>query len=296
MYFSDKMLACLYCENLLSHRISEHLQHCHREEPEVAKAYAYPPGRKRNMALALSKNKGNLKYNVKILAEGKTNIIIVRAPHGGVINPNDYLPAPCYKGFYLKKDLWRHVKECSFNEVFTEKTKYMVGVEAQMMVGGAMLPEGITANGGAHLLSGQLCVTMDNIGHAILHHELLLKFAKILHDKLGDRRKNDISQRLRQLARLKIQINKDYPDKQLSTYYKILAAKNFNIVVESTSILAGLHENADGIMVFKVPALSLRLGHLLGKMSTVKYGVTFRMDDTVGEKEAERFSIMLKNE
>ncbi len=172
----------------------------------------------------------------------------------------------------------------------------MVGVEAQMMLGGAMLPEGITANGEAHLLSGQLCVTMDNIGHAILHHELLLKFAKILHDKLGDRRKNDISQRLHQLARLKIQINKDYPDKQLSTYYKILAAKNFNIVVESTSILAGLHENADGIMVFKVPALSLRLGHLLGKMSKVKYGVTFRMDDTVGEKEAERFSIMLKNE
>ncbi len=90
-----------------------------------------------------------------------------------------------------------------------------------MMLGGAMLPEGITANEEAHLLSGQLCVTMDNIGHAILHDELLLKFAKILHDKLGDRRKNDIhvSQRLCQLARLKIQINKDYTDKQLSTRF-----------------------------------------------------------------------------
>ncbi len=63
-------MACVYCEKLMTHRISEHLQHCHIEESEVAKAYGYPPGRKGNMALALLKNKWNLKYNVKILAEG----------------------------------------------------------------------------------------------------------------------------------------------------------------------------------------------------------------------------------
>ncbi len=75
------------------------------------------------MALTLLKNKGNLKYNMKILAEGRTNIIVARAPQSGIINPADYVPAPCCKGFYLKKGLWRHIKECCFNEVFNEKTK-----------------------------------------------------------------------------------------------------------------------------------------------------------------------------
>ncbi len=290
------MLACEYCGKLLSHRISEHFQHCHIEKPEVAKAYCHPPGQKRNMALALLKNKGNFRYNVKILAKGRTDIIVTRVPHAGVINPKDYLPAPCCKGFYLKKDLWRHVKECSFNEACDEKTKYKVGVEAQMMLCGALLPESITTNDEAQLLLAKLGVTMDNIGKVILHDELILKFVKILHDKLGDRWRNDISQRSHQLARLKVQINKDYPHKHLSTFYKILAATNFDIVVESTRNLAVLHQNEDGIMVFKKPALALRLAHLLGNLSKVKYGVAFIEDDTVGENESEQFSIMLKNE
>ena len=66
-------------------------------------------------------------------------------------------------------------------------------------------------------------------------------FGTILLQKLGKRRKNDIAQPMRQLARLKIQLNKtSAKDQHLFNY---LTPKSFDDCLNAVSAIAGLHQN-----------------------------------------------------
>ena len=70
--------------------------------------------------------------------------------------------------------------------------------------------------------------------------------------KLGKRRKNDIAQRMRQLARLKIamSLNKtSAKDQQLINY---LTPKSFDNCLNAVSAIAGLHQNQEDINIFRV--------------------------------------------
>ena len=150
-----------------------------------------------------------------------------------------------------------------------------------------------TADGEKLLLA--LCTKRDEIAKVVIHDKILIHFGNTLLQKLGTRRKNDISQRLRQLARLKIAIN-DMTESKHDQMYDIIAGKHFDLVVSAVKELVISYETEEGIIAFEKPGLALRLGHNLVKIGQIKFGMALRMDDTVGEKEAESFSKLLSNE
>ena len=289
----DKLLACFYCGKTLKHRISEHLESMHKNETDVAKAFALK-GKDRKNAITLLRNKGNFKHNIKVLTSKQDNIIVARRPPKSRLIPSNYLPCTYCYAFYQKDEFWRHAKACPFRQKLGETGRPALTASARLLLKSAVLPETKgTADGEKLLLA--LCTKRDEIAKLVIHDKILIHFGKTLLQKLGTRRKNDISQRLRQLARLKIAIN-DMTESKHDQMYDIIAGKHFDLVVSAVKELVISYETEEGIIAFEKPGLALRLGHNLVKIGQIKFGMALRTDDTVGEKEAESFSKLLSNE
>ena len=276
---------------LFSHRLSEHLRHVHMDEPEVAQAYSFKATKERELALQLIRNKGNLKYSLS----HPEDIIPVRFPKGGNLSGLKYLPCPHCRGLYKESCFWRHAKSCPHKPKDDERKKIMVAAEASVMMASASCSSTLASEEAIQIVA-DLCITQDSIGEVVLRDKLLIRFAKVLRDKLGLRRKHDISQRCRQLSRLLIQIKSQESDTCITDYYSLIKAKNFDLIISAVKALAVWHENDDGVTVFQKPGLALRLGHNLAKVAKIKFGLAFRSDDTEGEKESERFSTLHNNE
>ncbi|KAK3610496.1 hypothetical protein CHS0354_016685 [Potamilus streckersoni] len=113
--------------------------------------------------------------------------------------------------------------------------------------------------------------------------KLILSFGNILFQKLGIRRKHNIFQRMRQLARIKICM--EPKNDQLAN---ITCGKQFDNVVEATNKLCQKTQNNEKVFVFEKPGLALRTGHNLMKCAQIKHGNALRNDDNSAYKEASR--------
>ncbi|WAR04475.1 hypothetical protein MAR_019844 [Mya arenaria] len=271
----------------------EHMYLAHGDEKEVAKALSTSNKEEKNVIVLKLKNKGNFKHNVSVLQNGGEHFIVCKRPSGRPIIPSDFLPCVYCYGFYQRKELWRHLKTCCLKVIHSTEQKNSLTASARVMLRAAVStdPKG---NDGAQLLE-ILQTRNDVIGSEIINDNLIVKFGKVLFEKLGSRRKNDVSQRMRQLVRLKTQINSNQIKKidQLSDMFN---GKNFDNVVEAVKELAGMYENQENVIQFEKPGLALRLGHNLIKAADIKFGMSMRNDDDMGANQAETFSKLYRKE
>ena len=68
-----------------------------------------------------------------------------------------------------------------------------------------------------------------------------------------------------------------------------LTGGRFDDILSGIESLAGLQENAEGIRVFEIPSLALRLGHNLFKCAELKRGMGIRQQNGPLKEEAESF-------
>ena len=111
----------------------------------------------------------------------------------------------------------------------------------------------------------------DEIKGQIVNDSILKRLGTILWNKLGERRKNSIVQRLRQLARLKIQCGVD-------AIKEIIKGSEFDRVVSGVKALAQVYTNEDGVTAFRIPSLALQLGNHLRRVANVIAGHAVRTD------------------
>ena len=63
----DKRHSCFYCDKMCA-KIARHYEHHHKDEAEVAEAFAYPRGSKdRKKALEKLRLRGNFHHNLRVL-------------------------------------------------------------------------------------------------------------------------------------------------------------------------------------------------------------------------------------
>ena len=111
----------------------------------------------------------------------------------------------------------------------------------------------------------------------ILHAQLrgmpvILRFGTSLHDRHGKSRAHDISQRMRQLARLLREVNRMRPKEILEDLDLdgCLSGNSFDLVMSATRSLCGCHDDPSGRPLFHNPSLGLKLGHSLAKCADLK--------------------------
>ena len=283
-----------FCGKLYKHRITEHLYCVHKDEIEVAKALGTSNAKEKEIILLKLKNKGNFKHNIGVLNNNGHNLIVCKRPSGRSIVPSQYLPCVYCYGFYQKKELWRHAKTCLLKGKGNQSEENIaIQASSKVLLRSAVTPDP-KENDGQQLLE-QLQTRQDDIGNDIAKDFLIVKFGTILIGKLGPRRKHDVSQRMRQLARLKMQVNLK-KEKKIYQLFDMISGKQFDYVVQGVRDMSGMFESDEDVVRFEKPGLALRMGHSLIKVAEIKFGMCLRNDDDVGSNEAETFSKLHRRE
>ncbi|XP_039283303.1 uncharacterized protein LOC120351152 [Nilaparvata lugens] len=287
----DKRDSCIFCDLLVTNFI-RHLTRNHSEEMKVAEILAQPKGSamRRSMIEKLRK-KGNFNYNTNVLREKSGNIITVQRPTNDC-NIEKYLPCKLCLGFFSKNRLYRHMKDCKENSGKESSRNAQSAGQALLVVANFSCSDS---------LKTKIFPIMrnDKISKTAQEDELICEFGlRLLKQHKEQHVKPIISQKMRELARLKIELLTNKPTaidksgkiKKLQTLEDYLDPDFYNDVVKAVNTIAGFNEENGK---YKVPSLALKLGHSLRSCSEI---IEFKGTTTSNEylrKRGKRFHQLL---
>lgn len=287
----NKKLCCYFCGKISRHRIQKHLENRHKNEIMVAQASAKNSKKERDRLFNKLKNLGNFKFNTEVLKGGDGDLIVCRRPSKETLTSFDYLPCiHCY-GFFSRKELWRHTGKCSSNDTKFKDQQGIIARSKFLLAGGTHFCA--ENEGFKECLPNELKETVflkirqDEVYTALVDDPLIIQFGLVLIKQLGPRRTNYVSQRMRQLARLKTKVNALLNvENDLHCY---ITPKYFDTVVKAVQDLAGYHQNEQKIYVFSTPSLALNLGHSLVKIAEIRRGNAIRQMNDLMKKECDGY-------
>ena len=282
----DKRLACTFCGKLFKHRLNKHFKSLHSEVPEIARLLV-KSRKERAIGYELLGNRGAFDHNVKVLSDGVGELIIKKRSSKRM-HPKAYLPCMYCLGFFIDKELWRHCAKCKF-KTKGQDSKLSVIVQGRLLLAGAV-ESGLSEAHDDELLPVLESMHHDDIYDAVVRDKLICKYGTIMIRKLGIARKNDISQRIRQLARVKLVSGK------FSQLEDLMTGKNFDAVVNATNRLCNFRVTSSGKKEYGIPSMAVRLGHLLLKCSQIKRGMALREDNDDKRISAENYVFLHQTE
>ena len=136
----------------------------------------------------------------------------------------------------------------------------------------------------------------DDISTTVKSDSLPLLLGKGLFEKLGRMRAGDVRSQLRNIARLKLEIQKvaKLPMAQLA---EVIQANLYDQCIKAIKSLCGisLELNLNGAMMFNKPSLVLKIGPLLSKVAALKRGHTIRQHDEQAKTDVHAFIYLHKS-
>jgi hypothetical protein len=276
----DKLLACLFCHKLLKQKIKRHLVAVHAREPEIVELSHITSESERSLGYSRLVSRGNFVHNVKVLEKGEGTLIVGRRTNRQVA-VSDYLPCIYCQTLYISRDLSRHVKNCKMkpqnNNTGSDKKVKHIAAQARMLLEGAMKQKyrPITEQFQDEIIATMRC---DELTDLVKQDELILQVGSAMHRRLGKHRHHDISQRMRELARLVRQINSVRQNEHRAqvSLGQCLTGEMFDEVIEATRTLCCKFDDVSGRVMFQNPSIGLQLGHTLVKCCHLKVGTGIR--------------------
>lgn len=118
----DKINSCTFCDKQICSKITRHLL-THKDRTEIMKIMTL--GKKsseRAAEFAVLVNEGNYKHSISVLTSGSGILITARCECVSQKKHKieDYYPCEFCKGFYLKKLLWHHARNCKVRKHSTD--------------------------------------------------------------------------------------------------------------------------------------------------------------------------------
>lgn len=260
-------------------KISRHLEDRHFKEPEVAKAMALRVGSKeRKLTLEKLRLLGNFHHNQKVLSlkEGELKVIRRPSPCDSELDATDFLPCVHCYGFIRKKELWKHVKTCQFKLGKKVVSNRHLRIESAMLLADPVSPDDTKGQLISHVLS---IMQQDSITEAVEGDEVILTFGATLMEKGGSNESSYISQRMREIARLLLELRKhDQSDASLCEFIK---PGKFDLVIKAVKNVSGYFLPKDGNSAgFRTPSLALKLGNTLRKCAAIIRGFALRRNQS----------------
>jgi len=277
----NRKLPCKICK-VFCYQMPRHLKRQHSDHPEVAADLAKPG--EGNILKRLI-NLGIFNHNTSVLQD-KKGVFIVGRSSSVLHNVKDYLPCQYCFLFFLKDELWRHSTKCTFKDRL--ETSDTVQVDSHMLLLGALTADECGID---KILLQQVISTRmrkDRLTTEAKCDVLITHFGSSLLQRLGPKRANDIAQRMRQLARLRIQLMKlkNEPNVNISQF---LSGPGFDYIIKAIEAECEFYLDGNGRRLYKNHSLALKLGHSLHKCAQLKRGMCIRSGDTASLKDAEYF-------
>ncbi|CAH2100594.1 unnamed protein product [Euphydryas editha] len=220
----QKKYFCFYCETHVLN-FSRHIIRNHYLEVDVKKILALPKKSqiRRNLIIQLKKRENYISN----LARCERPMKLEK-----YLNESDYLPYQNCLGFYPRKQLWTHNNKCN-----PEALGAHMQAEAQnlMCLNSPHTPSIILQKVFSRMRA-------DEISFVVKQDALICKFGEN-HTKrhVGEHFINVISSKMRQLAKIFIEIQKIKPD--IRTFVDALSSQNYNVLIAAAKVVAKYDEN-----------------------------------------------------
>lgn len=293
----DKRHACLFCGTLVS-KLARHVKSSHKGEEVVGKCLALNNQKDIKDMWSTIRRKGDFLHNSKVLKTGG-EIILVRRPAPGVnVNPNKCVPCTYCLGFFLEDQLSRHCAICP-NKT-TENSPNGSGTVSDVKKGRLMLYPNQTIQGASIELEQFVLDRMnkDEITDLVKKDGLINTYGSFLLINKGARKLSLVSQNMRLLSRLLIEVRKRTTDNCLDLR-QFLTPSNFDLTVDVTKSLGGYfrdYENDEGLPGFKKPSVPLKIGYAIGCALTLKQGMAIRCNNQQEIDDCLNFQNLMKSE
>lgn len=246
----DKKDLCPFCFEDVGH-FSRHLIRKHSDEDAVQKLMELKnKSVERRVAIISLRKKGNF-----ILKSNRDELRPVRKPSHNFNQKQEYYPCTFCLGFYKKTYLWRHRKTCSssfHNEKEGVKKKPLSDAQTLLAATGLL---------GNYLHRSRLktevfsVMRADEISFAAKEDPLICMYGESYLMKHKRKQMNIVvSNRIRELARLKLAIQKFTT---IENIMDILKPEMYENIIVASKIICGYN---DENKTFKASSLALHLG------------------------------------
>ena len=188
-------------------KIPRHIRTHHKDEPEVLRIEAKADQKLKNRELDRIRLKGNFYHNLKVLKCGGV-LTVIRSPNPSEkISYCQFVPCTHCLGFVQKKELWRHTARCPFNEGKAQGN--LSGKHSKLQFESEMLLYG-SKDGQSNAFIDSIISVMrqDEVSFVAKRDDLIFKFGQARFEKDGTSKANYITQKMRSLARLLIELRK----------------------------------------------------------------------------------------
>ena len=187
-------------------------------------------------------------------------LIVARRPsEGAYACPDDFLPCTHCLGFLKKEELWRHSKSWEFklkeDEAEDEDQKWKrIREKSKIMLMGQLKPQDSRC---LQIVIAKM--KSDEIFIATRNDDVICKYGAYLAKRHGLENLHVVSQGIRQLSRLLIQLR---TDESLGAHLKdFLRPECFDHIVASVKTLCNFDESSAKSV--GIPSLTLKLGYAI---------------------------------
>ena len=202
-------------------------------------------------------------------------------------DPEDFLPCEFCCGFFRSSLLWKHARSCTLRPTVSGDDTSSNAVANGKLLLEAASPITTSTTDVAFQRAVLHNMRGDELARVVKKDSFIVKFGSVLFRKLGRHRAHDISQRMRQLGRLKVKLHEvSQVVKPLARY---ITGMHFDDVISSVEDLCGLAVDDSGRRCFRNPSLALKLGHSLVKCAQIKKGLAIREDNIQRRQDAEAY-------
>ena len=279
-----KQHTCKYCKKKIF-KVPRHLEDCHSETTEVARALAFPSGSKeRRAAFAKIRREGDYEPSLSRLKE-KNHAIAVRQGK----QKNELSPCPHCFGFFQPKFLYRHAKYCPANVLSEESNNVGQGL---LKSSRSLLATAMTDDSKHQTIIKEIISKMKQDAYTLIMKTdpLLLSYGAVMFEKDGNKRRIEISYKLKCVARL-LEVFQEQSKSEHSTAFDLIDPKNWDTLVESAKTLTKYNSTEIGI-----PSLFLKLGYSLQHMARVARAMGIKREDDALTKKCQGFLDLYESE
>lgn len=249
---------CFYCETFILN-FSRHMVRNHLSEPEVQLALSHPKNSlKRKQFFSDLRKKGNYVSNSQTAFKPVKKCRFSEKA--------DYLPCSRCLGFYSRKQLWRHVKKCN-NTISTNNAQ----VDAQnFLVRYVKVDNNLMKNVFPRMKP-------DKISLVAKKDKLICMFgAQYLRTHRDDHFATVVSRKMRELAKLLVEINKLNPS--INSFEQVLKPQYYDTIVHATKIVARYNE---ATQKFLAPTYAMNIATSIKQCCSIALLQNSKMENTV---------------
>lgn len=272
---------CYICDKPQS-KFARHLKIHETTNVDVARALALPKcSKERKQMLDKLRNKGNYEHNAGVLSSG-TGLLKLRRTPKNKYKSEDYVPCMYCHAMFLRRDLWRHIRNCLSKPVEAERAEPgRTRVLSLATMSNATLCQPIS-QGVWKLLT---VMKDDNITAAVRSDFCILQLAQSFFNKHGqDPTKFEyIRQKLREVGRLLLILQREF---KIQTLEDAVKPANFYALIQAVKKVSGFNDEKHS---YQTPSLALKLGHSLQKICDIVHCRALMAEDTEGIRSTQTF-------